>query len=160
MMIKWIKERLSLWMVLGAAGTTFVLCILCGLLNYFILPGGSISGGQEGAVITLIPYPTATPTAVSIPDAIQQTPIIGSEGLQIGKIVRIANSVNDGLNLRFAPGVNNPSRFLALGGEKYLIMDGPVNADGYTWWNLAAPGDPSLNGWAVGDFLEVITSPR
>jgi hypothetical protein len=43
--------------------------------------------------------------------------------------------------------------------EVFQVKDGPKEADGYTWWFLVALYDETLNGWAVGDFLQVIQNP-
>jgi hypothetical protein len=43
--------------------------------------------------------------------------------------------------------------FTALDAEAFLVIDGPVEADGYTWWHLEAPYDQTRNGWSAGDFL-------
>jgi hypothetical protein len=35
-----------------------------------------------------------------------------------------------------------------------LILDGPRQRGGYTWWLVRDPDNEELRGWAVGDFLE------
>jgi len=50
-------------------------------------------------------------------------------------------------------------RFLAIDGEVFQVMDGPVELDGYTWWLLQAPYDPNVQGWAVADFMIVVQNP-
>lgn len=158
-MYRWIKERLTFRVALGAAGTSLVLCVLCGLISFIILPNNNLTEGIEVAAVTLIPYPTSTVTLAPSPVVNEPTQSSSNAGFSIGKMVRIASSADGGLNLRSAPGVNNSAIYLALEGETYLIMDGPVSADGYTWWNIAASLDPTLNGWAAGDFLEITTTP-
>ena len=61
-----------------------------------------------------------------------------------------------GLRIRAQPGLQGEVRFLGIEAEVFRIIDGPRQADDYTWWHLQAPYDESLHGWAVADFLSVI----
>jgi hypothetical protein len=158
-MYKWIKDRFNLWVALGAAGTSIVLCMLCVVITYYSLAGDSSFEEQEGAIITVIPFPTQTMTSPATPSASQDPHQSDDDSLQVGRMVRVSSTANGGLNLRSAPGVDNPALFLAGVDEIYLILDGPVTADGYAWWNLTSPDQPNHNGWAVGDFLEVVAAP-
>jgi len=40
--------------------------------------------------------------------------------------------------------------------EVFLVVGGPVEADGYTWWQLRAPYDQTRTGWSAQDFLDLI----
>jgi hypothetical protein len=158
-MHQWIKDRFNLWVALGAAGMSIVLWMLCGLISYYSLAGDRSFAGQEGAMMTIIPFPTQTLTPPPDPSAGQDPQGSRDDSLIVGRMVRVSSTANGGLNLRSAPGVDNPSLFLAGVDEIYLILDGPVTADGYSWWNLTSPDQPNHNGWAVGDFLEVVAAP-
>ncbi len=37
--------------------------------------------------------------------------------------------------------------------EVFKVEDGPMEADGYTWWYLVGPFDPDRKGWGVADYL-------
>jgi hypothetical protein len=73
--------------------------------------------------------------------------------------VQITGTGGDGLRLRSGPGLNGAQLFLGYDAEVYQIVDGPIEADGHTWWKLTAPYDATRTGWAVQDFLTVIPSP-
>jgi uncharacterized protein YgiM (DUF1202 family) len=34
-------------------------------------------------------------------------------------------------------------------GAMVEILDGPVEADGFTWWQIRVPGADNLTGWVV-----------
>jgi beta-xylosidase len=42
----------------------------------------------------------------------------------------------------------------------FIVQDGPVELDGYTWWQLIAPYDERRAGWAAAAFLEYIPPPE
>jgi hypothetical protein len=50
-------------------------------------------------------------------------------------------------------------RILGAEEEIFLVIDGPQQADGYTWWNLEGPFDETRHGWAVSNFLRVVQNP-
>jgi hypothetical protein len=94
------------------------------------------------------PQPTvlASPTPTSLfflPDG-----VIG-----VGAYVKVTGTDGAGLRMRAEPGLSGTVNFTALDAEVFLVKDGPVDADGYTWWYLEAPYDQSRNGWSAGDFL-------
>ena len=95
------------------------------------------------------PLPTAivaspTPTSLFfLPDG-----VIG-----VGAYVKVTGTNGAGLRMRAEPGLSGTVNFTALDAEVFLVVDGPVEADGYTWWYLEAPYDQTRNGWSAGDFL-------
>jgi hypothetical protein len=42
--------------------------------------------------------------------------------------------------------------------EVFLITDGPLDAEGFTWWRLSASYDATRTGWAVQNYISVIPS--
>ena len=54
--------------------------------------------------------------------------------------------------VRSAPSINAEPLFLAFDAEVFVVQDGPQQADGYTWWYLAAPYDQTRTGWAASNF--------
>jgi hypothetical protein len=56
----------------------------------------------------------------------------------------------DGLNVRS----DHSSRAAILGvlpnGARVAVLAGPIDADGHTWWQIAANGQ---QGWCAGEFL-------
>jgi hypothetical protein len=79
--------------------------------------------------------------------------------MAVGRTAVVSNTGGHGLNLRSTPA------FLADGtntiavlseGVRATVTGGPVSADGFTWWRVAAGGN---SGWsAVGDWLRPIES--
>ena len=62
----------------------------------------------------------------------------------------------DGLSYRDAPGLETGILDLLPYGTEGLLTDGPVLADGYTWWEFTLAGSVgtgALPGWVAGEFL-------
>jgi hypothetical protein len=59
-----------------------------------------------------------------------------------------------GLNVRARPGMasDNPEIFVLAPGTALEIIGGPVEADGFTWWQIRGP---TGEGWSAGQYLEV-----
>jgi len=113
------------------------------------------------AALTVILLPTATlvpPTPV-IPIATSAPTPLPPGVLGIGAHVQVVGTGGDGLRLRSGAGLGQEQRFLGLDGEVFLVIDGPQEVDGYTWYYLSAPYDEARKGWAVTEFLEVVESP-
>lgn len=138
------------------------------LLVGFVLTGlviillGRNSAPASGVTpeITIIAAPTLTPT--SIDPTRTPTPTATSifflpEGtIGIGAYVQVTGTQGAGLRMRAEPGLAGSVNFTALDSEAFLVIDGPVEADGYVWWHLEAPYDQTRNGWSAGDFLSPI----
>ena len=111
-------------------------------------------------VLTMISAPTQTPepptpAATSTPS--DPTEVVLPEGvIGVGIYVQVIGTDGAGLRMRSEPGLSGTVNFTALDAEAFLVIDGPVEADGYTWWNLEAPYDQTRNGWSAGDFLSPI----
>lgn len=75
--------------------------------------------------------------------------------------MQISGTGGDGLRLRTGAGLDNEVGFLGLEAEVFQIIDGPQEADGYTWWLLEAPYDEGQQrrGWAVANYLASIQNP-
>lgn len=117
--------------------------------------------GAFVATLTIIPAPTSTTTPTPTPTIdpnVTPTPIPGQ--VMIGSYVQVAQTGGQGLRIRANPGLQGEFLFLALDSEMFIISDGPVELDGYTWWQLIAPYDESRNGWAAAPFLEYIPPPE
>jgi hypothetical protein len=137
------------------------------LLTYLMLSRpGTTSPPYSTAVIAVIPAPTSTaiPTSTplptpTVPSNIPPSPLPGTIG--ISAYVQITGTGGDGLRLRSDAGLNNPVAFLGLESEVFLVIDGPIDADGYTWWQLESIYDEGLKrqGWAVANYLAPIQNP-
>jgi len=115
------------------------------------------------AILTIIPAPSSTPrilppTPTPFPPTPTTSPTPAPGQFAVGVYVQITNTGTEGLNIRAEAGLNTKVLFSGRDSEVFLISDGPVQADGYTWWRLTASYDSSRAGWAAQNFLSVIPS--
>jgi hypothetical protein len=154
------KDFLNPWVIAGTVLTASVLIALSFLATGWLTTAPP-EPYQGGAVITVIPVPTATPTprptATEIP-LISPTPD-PVNGIQLGGYVQISGTGGDGLRLRRDPSLNGEIVYLGLEGEIFQVKSGPEDRDGYLWWQLEAPLNPNRQGWAVSDFLKFAQNP-
>ncbi len=110
-----------------------------------------LPGQQAGASAIILAGPTLAPIVIS------PTP----ETIGVGKSV-IVDSKESGLNVRSAPGVTTGSSvlFVVDDGAIFNVVDGPAQADGYTWWKIQDPNDATKSGWAASVFLEIAPKPQ
>jgi hypothetical protein len=107
-------------------------------------------------VVTKIAAPTQTPEPLptSRPSPTPTSLFFLPDGvIGIGAYVTVTGTDGAGLRMRGEPGLSGTVNFTALDSEVFLVIDGPVEADGYIWWHLEAPYDQTRNGWSAGDFL-------
>ncbi len=111
-------------------------------------------------VVTFLPAPTITPTKpqpTQIPSPTSTLIIFLPEGLiGVGGYVQVSGTEGAGLRMRSQPSLGGEINFTAMDSEVFLVIGGPVEADGYTWWHLEAPYDQTRNGWSAGEFLTPI----
>ena len=68
----------------------------------------------------------------------------------IGASVAVASET---LTYRAEPGVDAAALLVLSQGARGTITDGPVLADGYTWYELSTADYTDLSGWVAGEFL-------
>ncbi len=161
---KLIRYFFNPWLVFGAIGIGVALLIATLLLlSWTRTPGAT---GIEGtAVITVIDLPTATPILpTATPTEVKTPPPTGLPLPPPGDIskdayVQVIGTGGDGLRLRVGPGLDRDVRLLGVEDEVFLVQDGPIQADNYTWWFLVGPFDEARQGWAVANFLRVVQNP-
>lgn len=111
-------------------------------------------------VVTMVAAPTLTPQPIQpspTPSPTATSVFIVPEGvIAVGAYVQVSGTEGAGLRMRAQPGLDGTIEFSALDSEVFLVIDGPVEVDGYQWWHLEAPYDSSRNGWSAGDFLTPI----
>lgn len=84
--------------------------------------------------------------------AFTNTPIPLSVGVQ----VIVANVGDQELNVRNVAGVTGSEvLFRSAEGTEFSVVDGPQQADGFTWWQIQDPAT-ALRGWAVANYLQVV----
>lgn len=88
------------------------------------------------------PLPTATAVLLVVPTtaapAQRPTPTVQEEetGLHVGGWAVVANLGQAPLRARSNPGVEGVVQLYLRDGDEVKIIDGPVKADGYTWWRV------------------------
>ena len=111
-------------------------------------------------VMTVLPAPSLTsePIQPSVtPSPTPTTVFFLPEGvIGVGAYVQVSGTQGAGLRMRSEPGLDGAIEFTAMDSEVFLMIDGPVEEDGYQWWHLEAPYDATRNGWSAGDFLTPI----
>jgi hypothetical protein len=91
--------------------------------------------------------PTAEPTN-TLPPTVAADITLGSQ-------VAIKGTEGAGLAVRQGPGVEYTYFFVANDGERFVVEDGPREADGYIWWYIADPSNPDREGWAAQNWMEI-----
>jgi hypothetical protein len=159
-----IFRYLNVWVWLGALVVALSLAgAAYGLVSMARAPG---PGGVRGtAIVNVIPAPTFTQP----PPTAAPTPSVGPTGtlppppapgdIHLNGYVQVSGTGGDGLRVRTEPGLSSQVVFLAIEAEVFQITDGPREIDGYTWWYLTAPAEPSKRGWAVANYLQTIQNP-
>ncbi len=154
------KKILTPWIIGGTVVTASILLVVA-----FFASGGLTPGEEDpyqgGAELMVIPMPTSTPTLPpTLTPIVLPTPTAQvDDGIQSGGHVRISGTEGEGLRLRVDPSLESDIIYLGLEGEIFLVREGPVDADGYIWWELEAPLNASRQGWAVSHFLLPVQSP-
>ena len=155
------KPLINRWVILGALGIAAFLLLLSFLMGLGSSAPKTGEVNWQLAAITVIPGPTSTPriapTPTHDPAIGTATPLPGE--LALNGFAQISGTDGEGLRLRATPGLDGAHLFLGFDTEVFQIVDGPQEADGYTWWYLLAPYDETRAGWAASPFLEAISSP-
>jgi hypothetical protein len=156
-MLRWLSDRINIWVVLGALAVAGAMTVLFLALVYFIpVPARA---EQASVILTRIPGPTPTPTPPPVTPTPTATVPVTIDGISIGQYVQISGTEGQGLRIRSGPGTSHPPRFLGMDSEVFLVKDGPSDSDGFTWWFLEAPYDPDRSGWAASSYLSVVNQP-
>lgn len=95
---------------------------------------------------TLPPRPTITPTPKPTP-----TPTVPTK-ITVGGYVKVVGAEADQLSYRSGPGLNYARLALLKDGTILKVLEGPEEADGYTWWRLQ--DKDGFIGWAAEDWLQ------
>jgi uncharacterized protein YgiM (DUF1202 family) len=99
-----------------------------------------------GAASLTLGFGAATQAAANTDSTVAVGGQIATE-LSIGQTVVVAT---DRLNLRVEPGLDSEVVVVLGEGQQATVVDGPVDADGYTWYQLDADGTV---GWSASSFL-------
>jgi hypothetical protein len=110
-------------------------------------------------VLTVIPPPTSTAPVFHTPTpqlSPTQTPTAlpdAPKEFTSGELVQVFGTEGEGLRMRANPSLGADVLLLGLESEVFEVLEGPTVSDGYNWWLLANPFDPTNQGWAADQFL-------
>jgi hypothetical protein len=163
-MLKIIRNLLNIKVIIGAiifaVGIFAVLVIIL-----WSAKAESITQVPATAILHVIEAPTETPlapsatqTPVPTPTSAEQVPLPSGD-IAIGDYVQVSGTGGDGLRLHLEAGVSSDVRYIAIESEVFLVKDGPIVADGYTWWRLQDPYTENAVGWGVGNYLVIVNNP-
>jgi hypothetical protein len=152
-------ELISPWVLVGVL---LIACLLTTVSLAIVRLGRSRQPAQgiSTAIVNVIPAPTFTPdneaTVAATPG---EGTAVATGPISIGSFVKVGGTGGNGLRLRDQPGLKGKVLLLGTETEVFKVQDGPIDADGYTWWYLVGPFDPERKGWGVADYLAVTESP-
>jgi hypothetical protein len=156
------RPRLTLVTCLTALAVIIILSIVLVLLIQLSFPADAGKSPIVTQALTVIPAPSVTIPIIlpTVPPntnvTVVPTPLPAGQ-MGIGAYVQISGTGGDGLRLRSGPGTTFSPLFLGMESEVFKVTDGPKDADGFTWWFLVAPYDDNRKGWAVQNYLSVIS---
>ena len=133
-------------MLLGA----IILTILGGVWLFARNP--SAPEGLQPTAVVWTTTPTPVPAAAPTPTPASILP--GTFG--IGTRVEVIDTGGVGVSIRAEAHTNGERLDVANEGDTLLIVGGPEEADGYTWWFLRDESNAAREGWAVSDYLSPI----
>lgn len=172
---------LPLWSL--ALMVLVVIAIVVGVILLFLNLGGRPAPEREPVLLIDTAVPTLRPNAFPISpatstippdvdpnllDVIPSAPPIILEGptlfiptlsptprpIEIGVIVLVTDVGDQELNIRNEAGVTNSTVvFRSPENTRFMIVDGPRQGDGLTWWQIQDVLDPSRVGWAASNYL-------
>ena len=100
---------------------------------------------------TLVPIIVDSPTpTVTLPEEGTVVPTPFTE-IAVGATVLIQGTGGGGLNLREQPSTYSARVGSAKEGSELTVLEGPTDADGYTWWKVKTPD--GTEGWGAGNWL-------
>ncbi|HHH83191.1 MAG TPA: hypothetical protein ENL35_09400 [Chloroflexi bacterium] len=156
--------NIAVWILAGAG--LGLLLLVAAVAAGPLIRGSAFANAGRQPVVTIRPpvFPTEAPPTLSrepspTPEATPVPPPLSQEGFGPGVLVSVSGTEGEGLRLRNQPGLSSTVSFLAMENEVLEIGSGPREQDGYVWWYLFNPYDPTKAGWAVANYLRVIESP-
>ena len=163
-MFKILKTLLNIKVILGAfIFGVGVFAILVGIL--WTSKAKSITQVPATAILSIIEAPTETPispittqTPTPSPTTSQQLPPPSGD-IKVNNYVQVSGTGGDGLRLHNTAEVSSKVNYIAYEAEVFLVINGPIDADGYIWWELQDPYTDAVVGWGVANYLKVIQNP-
>lgn len=114
----------------------------------FTKPPASPDGPRPTAIVWTA-TPTPTPTPIPTPTLAPVPP----DAIGVGVRVTVTGTGEAGLSMRTEPGTTSERLDVAMEGETLLVVSGPQESDGYTWWFVRDEVTPEREGWVAADYL-------
>ena len=142
-----------------ALAVIFAAAVACGMWAFYALRlQQPLAGPSPTPIIwTATPRPTALPTA-EVTETPAAVPTLSPE-IAIGRYVRVSGTEGVGVSMRQEPDVNSARLDVGEEGEVLVVVDGPRQTGGYTWWQVQDREDEARRGWVVGNYLEPVDHP-
>jgi hypothetical protein len=156
-----------------------VLVVAFGIIALVIALGGNTQPGGSPRIIIITAVPSDTPLAPTIQPTARNSvlpyqntdnesvPNFPLEGPTLPPVVlsptplsivvgsTVVVNAEGGLNVRAGAGLDNNVLCNADDGTVFTIIDGPMQANGLTWWEVRNPDNPDCFGWAAADYLDI-----
>jgi hypothetical protein len=114
-----------------------------------VLPTATLSLVKPTLIIpptNTVVLPVGTPVGTATP-----------AGIGPGAMVVVTGTGGDTLRVREQPTTYAKIVGTAREGTVLIVLEGPRDADGYTWWKLRTPD--GIEGWAAANWLVLKTEP-
>lgn len=119
-------------------------------MNYISATGATAN--TPTGVATLTRTPTVTPTRTLTPN-VTNTVTRPANGYISGDVVRVFDGP---LNFRSTASTSGTIVGTLPTGTTGMVLNGPVSANGYSWYQLQVSGRP--NGWVASNFIELVSA--
>src|SRR5439155_10243360 len=105
-----------------------------------------------------LPTPTGFGDATATPVPQPTTPAPPSGVIAVNGWVQVTGG---SLNVRQTASASAKKVKVLPVGTKAHVVDGPKDADGFTWWKIDKfdPKNPTATGWCAGKFLTATSPP-
>lgn len=132
-----------------------ILVLIAALWFLIIAPAGS-----PPPKVTVTPmgtstlWPTVTPMLIVEPTqtpSAEAAPVTQPRSIEVGARVVVGGTGEAQLRIRQAPGTDTVTVKVVPDGTQLVVIGGPEQASGYTWWKVEDPA--GIVGWVAGDFL-------
>ncbi len=149
MVTRW--ERIQGWLLPMLIGLSIFLVGAVISISLQMRSTPVIPTAVVASMVTTSGGPIVDPAApgeagTAIPEAVP-----AADGLAVGQTAYVRAETGP-LNLRLQPGIAEeiPIQFILNPGTSVEIIGGPVEADGYSWWQVRSGG---AEGWCAGQYL-------
>lgn len=152
---------------LGVLVTIAGIFIALRLTSAFLTPDPLLVESLPATVIRLTapatPTLAATETLVAPTQFPTLTPLptpdvrVAPDVVTVGFYAAVSHTSGVGVTVRSGPTTSNERLLVAPEDEVLLVIGGPTEGSGFTWWEVQV--DEETTGWIAADFLEPVPAP-